>query len=137
MQFVSGIKRQRSRGEGASAAPARWRAQDRDARRGKGRSGSGMKVVDSHPLAHPHYVYTPHGSPHVLHNSGRLAWGSGPKGETPAYTGIALLARVPGFFVIAKASSFAFRNPEIPIFVIAQQLGVRYVLGGSVRDLAG
>src|ERR1700687_5114451 len=37
---------------------------------------------------HPHYVYTPHGSPQVLHNSGRLAWGSGPKGETPAYTGV-------------------------------------------------
>ena len=37
---------------------------------------------------HPHYVYTPHGSAQVLHNSGRLAWGSGPKGETPAYTGV-------------------------------------------------
>ena len=37
---------------------------------------------------HPHYVYKPHGLPQVLHNSGRLAWGSGPKGETPAYTGV-------------------------------------------------
>ena len=37
---------------------------------------------------HPHYVYTPHGSPQVLHNSGRLAWGSGPKGEAPEYTGV-------------------------------------------------
>jgi hypothetical protein len=37
---------------------------------------------------HPHYVYTPHGAPQVLHNSGRLAWGSGPKGETPEYTGV-------------------------------------------------
>lgn len=37
---------------------------------------------------HPHYVYTPHGAPQALHNSGRLAWGSGPKGETPAYTGM-------------------------------------------------
>ncbi len=35
---------------------------------------------------HPHYVYTPHGAPQVLHNSGRLAWGSGPKGETPPPT---------------------------------------------------
>jgi adenylate cyclase len=50
---------------------------------------------------------------------------------------IALLARVPGFFVIAKASSFEFRNPDIPISVIAQQLSVRYVLGGSVRALGG
>jgi hypothetical protein len=37
---------------------------------------------------HPHFIYTPHGTPQVLHNSGRLAWGSGPKGETPAYTGV-------------------------------------------------
>jgi hypothetical protein len=32
---------------------------------------------------HPHYVYTPHGAPQVLLNSGRLAWGSGPNVETP------------------------------------------------------
>ena len=44
----------------------------------------------SRPLEHlsPHYVYTPHGAPQVLHNSGRLAWGSGPKGEAPQYTGV-------------------------------------------------
>jgi adenylate cyclase len=48
---------------------------------------------------------------------------------------IALLARVPGFFVISKASSFAFRDPSTPTSTIARQLGVRYVLGGSVRAL--
>jgi hypothetical protein len=37
---------------------------------------------------HPHFVYTPHGAPQALHNSGRLAWGSGPKGEAPEYTGV-------------------------------------------------
>jgi hypothetical protein len=37
---------------------------------------------------HPHYVYTPHGAPQVLHNAGRLSWGSGPKGEAPLYTGV-------------------------------------------------
>jgi hypothetical protein len=36
---------------------------------------------------HPHFVYTPHGEPRVLHNAGRFAWGSGPRGEAPAYTG--------------------------------------------------
>jgi hypothetical protein len=36
---------------------------------------------------HPHFVYTHRGVPQVLHNSGRLAWGSGPKGEAPEYTG--------------------------------------------------
>ena len=37
---------------------------------------------------HPHFAYTPHGEPQALHNSGRLAWGSGPHGEKPAYTGL-------------------------------------------------
>jgi SnoaL-like domain len=37
---------------------------------------------------HPHFVYTPHGLPQALHNAGRLAWGSGPRGETPDYTGL-------------------------------------------------
>jgi adenylate cyclase len=46
---------------------------------------------------------------------------------------IALLARVPGFFVISRASSFAFDNTKTPTSVIAQQLGVRYVVEGSVR----
>jgi adenylate cyclase len=44
-----------------------------------------------------------------------------------------LLARVPGFFVISRSSSFAFRDPAPPTSVIAQQLGVRYVLEGSIR----
>jgi hypothetical protein len=37
---------------------------------------------------HPHFVYTPHGLPQALHNAGRLAWGSGPRGEIPDYTGL-------------------------------------------------
>ena len=37
---------------------------------------------------HPNYVYTPHGAPQVLHNSGRLAWGSGQKCGAPQYTGV-------------------------------------------------
>ena len=37
---------------------------------------------------HPHFVYTPHGEPQALHNAGRLAWGSGPNGEKPDYTGL-------------------------------------------------
>jgi len=37
---------------------------------------------------HPHFVYTPHGEPQTLHNAGRLAWGSGPRGETPEQTGL-------------------------------------------------
>ena len=37
---------------------------------------------------HPHFVYAPHGESQALHNAGRLAWGSGPRGEAPDYTGL-------------------------------------------------
>jgi hypothetical protein len=37
---------------------------------------------------HPHFAYTPRGEPQVLHNAGRLAWGSGPRDERPDYTGL-------------------------------------------------
>jgi hypothetical protein len=37
---------------------------------------------------HPNFVYTPHGAPQALHKAGRLAWGSGPRGENPGYTGL-------------------------------------------------
>jgi hypothetical protein len=30
----------------------------------------------------------PHGAPQALHNAGRLAWGSGPRGGKPDYTGL-------------------------------------------------
>ncbi len=35
-----------------------------------------------------HFVYTPHGEPKALHNVGPLAWGSGPRGDRPDYTGL-------------------------------------------------
>lgn len=37
---------------------------------------------------HPHFAYTLHGAPQALHNAGRLAWGSGPRGEKAEYTGL-------------------------------------------------
>ena len=37
---------------------------------------------------HPHFAYTPQGAPQALHNAGRLAWGSGPRGEKSDYTGL-------------------------------------------------
>jgi hypothetical protein len=36
---------------------------------------------------HPHFVYTPRGEAQTLHNAGRLAWGSGPRGAAPDYMG--------------------------------------------------
>ena len=37
---------------------------------------------------HPHFHYTPLSEPQTLHSAGRLAWGSGPRGEAPEYTGL-------------------------------------------------
>lgn len=37
---------------------------------------------------HPSFVYTPHSNPQVVQDGGRIAWGSGPAGEPPRYTGL-------------------------------------------------
>jgi len=46
------------------------------------------KLAGEVRATHPHFVYTLHGQPQALHNAGRLAWGSGPRGEKPDYTGV-------------------------------------------------
>lgn len=48
---------------------------------------------------------------------------------------IALLARVPGFLLISHASSFAFRGQHASLPDVARQLGVRFVVEGSVRPV--
>ena len=57
---------------------------------------------------HPHFVYAPHGEAQALHNGGILAWGSGPKGELPEYTGLDV--------VVVRESKIAalyvFLNPK-------------------------
>jgi TolB-like protein len=47
---------------------------------------------------------------------------------------IALLARVPGFFVIARASSFQYARNTPEVRQIGTELGVRYVVTGSARS---
>jgi TolB-like protein/Tfp pilus assembly protein PilF len=47
---------------------------------------------------------------------------------------IAQLARVPGFFVISRGSAFEFRRRNEPVSAVARQLGVRYIVEGSVRQ---
>src|SRR5579862_4412990 len=46
---------------------------------------------------------------------------------------ISALAQIPGLRVIARTSAFAFRGKELDIRKIAEMLGVRTVLEGSVR----
>ncbi len=47
---------------------------------------------------------------------------------------IALLARVPGFLLISRASSFVFRGQDVTVPELALQLGVRFLVEGSVRQ---
>lgn len=43
------------------------------------------------------------------------------------------LARFHGLFVIARNSSFTYKNRAVDVRVVARELGVRYVLEGSIR----
>jgi adenylate cyclase len=43
------------------------------------------------------------------------------------------LARLPGLFVISRNAAFAYRGEKMPPVKIAAELGVRYLLEGSVR----
>ena len=43
------------------------------------------------------------------------------------------LAKLRWFFVIARNSSFRYRGKKIDVKRVARELGVRYVLEGSVR----
>jgi hypothetical protein len=73
----------------------------------------GHDVVDKFAgelrATHPHFVYTPHGEPQALHDTGILAWGSGPKGESPEYTGLDVI-------VVREnkiAALYVFLNPKL------------------------
>lgn len=67
---------------------------------------------------HPHYVYTPHGAPQVLHDAGRLAWGSGPRGEAPEYTGWDVLivrdGKIAALYVFLDEASEELRRTVAP-----------------------
>jgi TolB-like protein/class 3 adenylate cyclase/Flp pilus assembly protein TadD len=47
------------------------------------------------------------------------------------------LSKVGGLFVIARNSSFAYKGKSVDVRQIARELGVRYVLEGSVRRSGG
>jgi adenylate cyclase len=47
------------------------------------------------------------------------------------------LSKISGLFVIARNSSFAYKGRSVKIGQVAQELGVRYILRGSVRKQAG
>ncbi len=43
------------------------------------------------------------------------------------------LSKISGLFVIARNSSFAYKGQQLPTRQVAEELGVRYVIEGSVR----
>jgi TolB-like protein/class 3 adenylate cyclase len=43
------------------------------------------------------------------------------------------LSRIPGSFVIARSTAFAYKNQPVDVTAIGRELNVRYVLEGSVR----
>ena len=47
------------------------------------------------------------------------------------------LSRMPGLFVIARNSAFAYKGRAIDVREVADELGVRYLLEGSARRAAG
>jgi TolB-like protein len=49
---------------------------------------------------------------------------------------ITSLSRLSGFFVIARNSTFTYKGQAIDVKAVARELGVRYVLEGSVRKAA-
>lgn len=63
---------------------------------------------------HPHYVYTAHGIAQVLHDAGQLRWGSGARGEAPAYTGTDFIVVRDGLiailYVLLDESTDEFRR---------------------------
>jgi adenylate cyclase len=46
---------------------------------------------------------------------------------------ITALSKVPGFFVIARNSAFAYKGKQVKVKQVSEELGVRYVLEGSVQ----
>ena len=46
---------------------------------------------------------------------------------------ISALSKIPDLFVIAKESSFSYKDKEVKIKQISEELGVRYVLEGSLQ----
>lgn len=55
-------------------------------------------------------------------------------GEALAETIISSLSKIPQVFVIARLSTFAYKGRPIKMQTVSQELGVRYVLEGSVQQ---
>ena len=72
------------------------------------------KFAEDLRSTHPHFAYTPHGEPQALHNAGRLAWGSGPRGEKPDYTGLDVIIvrgdKIAALYVFLELNAFMIQS---------------------------
>jgi len=50
---------------------------------------------------------------------------------------ITTLSKIPKLFVIARNSTFTYKGKPVKVQQVAEELGVQYVLGGSVRQAGG
>jgi hypothetical protein len=71
---------------------------------------------------HPSFVYTPHSVPQAVQNGGRIAWGSGPAGEPPRYTGLDVIivrdGKIAALYVFLDALSVAIAEERQQAFRI-------------------
>jgi len=58
-------------------------------------------------------------------------------GEALAENIISSLSKLPQMFVIARNSSFAYQGEAVKVQTVSKELGVRYVLEGSVQQAGG
>jgi len=118
---------------------------------------SGVKTLDKFAgdlrATHPYLAYTPHGELQaLLHNAGRLAWGSGPRSEAPDYTGFGCdhrsrwqdrgALRVPRFHAFTAATALSLISELIPTrarrrWWLARTGSVRRRVAGSCEVWAG
>lgn len=112
----------------ATAVPAALAREDGVPTVGNG-SPAGASVVPPASMARPSIAVLPFANPGAEPDQAFFADGL-------AEGIIARLARSKWLFVIARNSSFSFRDAELDVRQVSRQLGVRYLVSGSVRRAA-
>lgn len=98
----------------------------------------GNGAVPGHPAASSHAPGSAPGQPSIAvlpfaNLSGRSDEHFLADGFTEDIT--SALSRIQGFVVIARSTMYAYKGPAVDLGALARELGVRYVLEGSVRKL--
>ena len=84
---------------------------------------------------HPSFVYIPHSTPQAVQDAGRIAWGSGPAGGPPRYTGLDVIIVRDGKI----AALYVFLEPrpyEVDTAIDDDRGWMRNLVIGSRRRLS-